>query len=360
MTPDIDIAPSWTDDEPDFFAVRRELLRLRERTRRRRSKIIAVALLVTAGAVLFALRSGRRYQAQISVRVTEVIDFHLPRSSWTDRELRSFVTEVAFTNRVLTQVYQTHLAALEANPLRRANPVKGVERLREELGVEAVRNHIVDEAVGRTGPRSAYVVLRYAGPSEKLALAVLWDLAKPIMESSAKRRRLEAAQDIARASLMLEDAKQMLQNVRNQALERAGRPLPGAGSISPVRMVALESALNDAHIRVARFQEEMDAAQRRVRAEAQRPGIDFDIVRQNVERPLPRLPLLFLVGLCTLVLALPVTALVFGAAARTLDSPEDVRRLGIVVLGHLPHLAVPAPPRWASATARDRRYSVPT
>lgn len=330
---------TWTDSEPGYFALRQELSRLLHRARRRRTKVLVAAAAVTAAALVFAVRLPRNYNAQISLRVTEVVEFHLPRSAWTDRELRSFVTEVAFTNQVLGEIYKRHVADMKPAP----NLTRGIEFLRDDIEVYAARNRVVVEMEGLTGPRSAYVILRYGARREDRALAVLKSLVAPIVESSSKRRRLEAQQEISRVSLSLENAKEVLEVTRKQAFDRAGRPMAGAGTISPVQMMDLGAAVKAAQLRVTRYQQEMDEARRREQMEKRKSGIDFEIAEESVERPLPLLPLLLGVGLLAFAMALPIAAIVIGAASTTIDSLEDIRRLGLTALGQLPRL-VRAPP----------------
>ncbi|HEY0712363.1 MAG TPA: hypothetical protein VGF45_06800, partial [Polyangia bacterium] len=185
---------------------------------------------------------------------------------------------------------------------------------------------------------------------------VLKGLVKPIVESSSKRRKLEAQQEIARASLALENAKELVEETRKQAIERAGRVMPGAGALSPVTMVELDSALKEAHLRLARYQQEYDEARNRERAEKVKSGLDFEIAEESVKRPLPLWPLLLAVGILAFALSLPIAAIVIGAASTTIDSLEDIRKLGFVALGQLPRLAgVPraAPPGGPPAGNRE-------
>jgi hypothetical protein len=333
------MAASWIESEPGFFALRHELRRLIDRASRRRRWVLLLAFLTSLLGVMMTLRAPHDYNAQITVRVTEVVDFHLPRSAWTDRELRSFVTQVAFTNEVLGKIYQDHLADIAPAP----NLARGIERLREDVEIKTVRNRIMVEAQAQSGPRSAMVILRYAAAREDRAIAVLKALATPIIESSTKRRRREAQQEMAEASLRLEDAKRVAAAARAQALAQAGLPISGAGSISPVRMVELDSALKEANLRVDRFQQDMDAAARRNLAESRKSGIDFEVTEEGVERPLPLLPLLLAVAVLTFLCSLPIATVVVGAFASTVDTLEDVRRLGVPVLGHLPRLAIDLP-----------------
>ena len=158
----------------------------------------------------------------MSIRVTEVVDFRLPRSTWTDRELRSYVTDVAFTNQVLRGIYDRYLREQDS----KKDPGRAVELLREQLDVQVVRNRIVAQMEGKTGPRSAHVVLRFAAPTTEKAVGVLQALVEPIIRTSAQRRRSEAAQEIRRASLALEEAQKLLAELNQQAFANAG--IPGA------------------------------------------------------------------------------------------------------------------------------------
>ncbi len=338
---------TWTDDEPGFFALRHELSRLAARANRRPWPVLAGALAITAIALVMGVRAPHRYTAQITVRVTEVIDFHLPRSQWTDRELRSFITQVAFTNEVLTRVYREHVHAINPAP----NVVRGVEFLRDAIEVTAVRSRTLSEAQGSDGPRSAYLVLRYGAGHPDKAMAVLKALAQPIMETSARRRKGEAEQELARVTLALDNAKAVLSRLRDQALSRAARPMEGAGSISPVRMMEIDSAIKEAQLRVKRYQEDKDLAVRRQHVEKQRPGIDFAISQESIDRPLPRLPVLLVIGVLTFLFAMPISALVIGAWTSTIDSLDDIRKLGIPVLGRLPRLVPAAAGMAARASA---------
>src|SRR5688500_4055531 len=115
--------PTWIESEPGYFALRHELQRLVHRARRRRNKVLAATAAVTIAALVFTLRLPRNYEAQVTLRVTEIVEFHLPRSAWTDRELRSFVTEVAFTNQVLGELYEKYIADISPAP----NSIRGME-----------------------------------------------------------------------------------------------------------------------------------------------------------------------------------------------------------------------------------------
>jgi hypothetical protein len=322
---------SWIDREPGYFALRSEVARLAARARRHKGAVFLGALAAAALATLFAFRAPRRFTAQISVRVTEMVEFRLPRSQWTDRELRSYVTDVAFTNQVLLKVYQQHLKDIYKSP----NNDKAIGRLRDDLDVQVVRNRVAIEKEGVTGPRSAHVVMRFGAPTAETAMAVLKSLTTPIMETSAKRRRDEADQEIRRATLTLEYALRYQEDLRKQAMEVAGQRLRGTEGANTVKLLALNDALGDGHRNIARLQAEKDVAERRQRAEKSRPGINFTIAQESIEAPLPLVPLLSVVATLSFLFCLPLSVLVVGTFLPYIESLEDVRRLGIPTLGRL-------------------------
>jgi hypothetical protein len=264
------------------------------------------------------------------VRLTEVVEFHLPRSHWTNLELYDRVNRVALTHAVLQEVWNRQIRPREDNP----NPAKGVERLRDALGVKVVRNRVVPQEDVKT-PKSAYVVLTYESPFAEVALGVINSLTAPIVESSTRRRLGEAAQEATEAELTLKRARKELEDITTQAMARAGTPLPGAGSESPAKVMGLNDAVIEAQRRVSRLQGQLMEVQRLQREEKSHPGIDFEIAETRVDPPLPLVPLLLTVAIVGFFLSLPVMTLVVGAFSPYLESVEDIRRLGIPSLGRL-------------------------
>jgi hypothetical protein len=323
------MAASWSDSEPGYFALRSEVARLLLRARRRRGLVVLATIAATLVAVFFAWRSPHNHVAVTSIRLTEVVDFQLPRSQWTNLELLDRVTKVALTHAVLLDVYTRFLRGNDDTP----NPARGVERLRDALGVKIVRNRIVPQEDVNT-PRSAYVVLTYESPFADQAVGVVNSLTRPIVDASTRRRRGEADQEVTQARLALKDARALFEALSNQAL-RAATPLRGSGTTSAASMLALDDAVTEAQRRVGRLESELRDADRRLREETSRPGIDYEIAESRVDPPLPLGPLLLTVGLVGFVLSLPLMALLVGAFTPFIESVEDIRRLGIPALGRL-------------------------
>jgi hypothetical protein len=323
------MAGSWTDSEPGYFALRSEVARLLHRARRHRRLVLLATLAATAVAVLFAWRSPHNHVAVTSIRLTEVVDFQLPRSQWTNLELLDRVTKVALTHAVLLAVYNKYLEADDTIK----NPSRGVERLRDALGVQIVRNRIVPQENTNT-PRSAYVVLTYESPFADKALGVVTSLTQPIVEASTRRRRGEAEQEVTQGKVALKQARILFEALSSQALN-AATALRGTGQSSALSLLSLDDAVTEAQRRMGRLETELRDAERRLREETSRPGIDYEIAESRVDPPLPVKPLLLTVGLVGFLLALPVMTLLVGAFTPFIESVEDIRRLGIPALGRL-------------------------
>jgi hypothetical protein len=327
------MAGSWTDSEPGYFALRSEVARLLYRARRRRGIVLLTTIAATIGAVLFAWRAPHNYVAVTSIRLTEVVDFQLPRSQWTNLELLDRVTKVALTHAVLLEVYNRYLEADDTIK----NPSRGVERLRDALGVQIVRNRIVPQEDVNT-PRSAYVVLTYESRHADKAVGVVSSLTRPIVDASTRRRRGEAEQEVTQARLAIQQARVLFEALSAQALG-ASTPLRGTGKNSAASLLSLDDAVTEAQRRVGRLESELRDADRRLRDETSRPGIDYEIADSRVDPPLPLGPLLLTVAFVGFLLALPVMTLLVGAFTPFIESVEDIRRLGIPALGRLDGVA---------------------
>jgi hypothetical protein len=321
----------WTDCEPSFFAMRGEVGRLFRRGRRRSGAVLLVALLTAAVAVLVTLRSPRKHHARAAVRVTELVDLHLPRSAWSERELRGYVSKVAFTDEVVLAVWRKHVWDGHT-PVA---PARAVQRMRDELEVRVLQSRTVAAEQVKSGPRSAHVTVGFKARSRSQALAVVDALTEPIIRVSAGRRRDEAAQETRRATLAVEQARDSVEAATMTAMAAAGSLARARTEVSPLRVTGMDSALAEARRRLAHLEAERQAAERRQRAESQRPGIDFERAQTTVVSPLPLAPLLALVAAVAWLLALPLATLVVGAFTRTVDSVEDLRRWGFPALGRL-------------------------
>jgi len=325
------MAGSWTENEPGYFTLRGEVARLTARAGRRKWVVLTLSLGVAAVSVLMVLRAPRNYEAQLSIRVTEVVEFKMPRSNWTDRELRSYITDVAFTQTVLKAVYDKYLR--EEN--KRGSVALGIDRLRDGLDVIVSRNRIVAQMEeGKPTPKSAYVVLRFSADTAEQARGVLAMLAKPIIDVSAKRRRREAELSAQQAAIAVDEAKKGLQALYRQAMKEASKPMRGT-EISPVRLLEMQDTIADAQRFVSRLEVEKVEAERRQRAEKTRPGINFSVAGDELEEPLPLGPLIGVVAIVVFLLSLPIWVLLVGAFDPFVQSLDDIRRLGIPALGRL-------------------------
>lgn len=326
--------PAWTAAEPDYFTLRREVGRLLGRARRRPLWVLGLAVLLTGAATFKAYRRPAKYRAWAAVRFTEVVDPRLPRSRWSERELQGFINEVALPSKVLLEIYNQHVWD-QVTPVA---PTRAIERLRDAMSITVVKNPSV--AMMHTGstPNSAHILIGYPADTPEQARATVKALIAPIVETSTKRRKEEAALAVRRAQLELDEARQRVEALTRQAqreLETYVGPLPTAPGASPVAMMGLRDALAAARRRVSQKEEDRRTAEKRSYAESRRPGIDLQVAGEWMEIPTPRSQVLPWVASLTFLLGLPLCALLVGAFDPFVHGREDVRRLGVAVLGHL-------------------------
>ena len=137
------------------------------------------------------------------------------------------------------------------------------------------------------------------------------------------------------AEMRLSEAERELAALKRKAIEVAGNPLLSRGEIAPDRQMALDTAQSAARQRVWRLRAERDDLKRAAVQESRTPGINFEVMSETVQAPLPLGPLLVVVAICAFLLCLPVWALLVGAFSPFIEVNEDIRRLGFPVLGHL-------------------------
>jgi hypothetical protein len=331
-------AHTWLAAEPGFFAMRSELVRLFRRASRHRAAVLLVTLALTLAMLVLAYRARRPYRARIAVRTTEVVDLQRERASWTERELRSYVNAVALTNVVLLDVYEKFLWD-RRKPI---DPGRALERLRDAIDVTVIESATAPDTDERTGARSAHVLIAFQAPTAAQALGVVRALAQPVIATSKRRRHEEAAQETAAARLAAKEANLALTTLTKDAVAQMGTLGPVPRKVSPMELTGLAGAIKRARERLDLLEAEAQESERRERAEAKRPGIDFEIAGELLDEPLPLGPLLGLVGLCGFLLLLPVAALLVGAFDRHIEVIDDLVRLGIPALGTLREGGLPA------------------
>jgi hypothetical protein len=308
--------------DPDWSDVGAEIERSWRKARRRPWAIAGLTAFFAMAAAGLSARRPVRHQAQITVRLTDPDRREAARAAWTDRALRGYVTEVAFSQSNLLRLMQAYRGPARARsgfaptggsvrtPV--SMPVADIEALRERIEIEVVQNHAIGLMDPADRPRSAHVIIRFSHADRERALSVAKSLAALVASTHADehQRQLRHAAEQARDTALA--ARTWVTRSVAVGLEDV--------ALSGRQVGALEDAWRDAELRASR-----EESGRGMEVEVQDPVI--------ASSPAPLRRRVFVAGTCGALLGTPLAVLLLGALDRRVASHADVRRLGLTCVG---------------------------
>jgi hypothetical protein len=317
--------------DPSWAALREQTGRLFRRARRHIWIVFGVAALATLGALGVAARRPIRQSATVALRMTEDVKAAV-RMPWTDRALRGYVNEVAFSH--------THLLALiDRNRMFRNNPGKfdpivAVETLRERITVEVVQNHAIALVEPGNRPRSAHLTITFQDGDPGRAVKVARQLGELVMITSRAQQRIHAEAAVRKASTEVQAARTSLASLRLEAISTpAIAPLQAR---TPADIPGMRDAIRLAQLRVDRAEEGLGLAERRLRGELEEGGMGVELLDLvPAPPPWPAGKKLAVVAAAAALICFPLAAMMVGAWDRRVYAAEDVRHLGLRCLGQL-------------------------
>lgn len=328
----------WLAREPGFAQARLELRRLARRAVRRPLVVIVLAAVLAAGVAWQRARRPPLCEAQVVFRMIEA------RPQGSDnappppaRELREYVWSVALAASRLLEIMDRH----DLEPaLRAQDPVTAVALFREDIGLEVWRNYfLVDE--GPDSERSARMALTYRGPTLATTEAIARDLADLIGAEEDRRRTQELETALAGTRMGVDLARADLERREAQiaAFEAKRRgTTPEHAALLDVELVGLRKSLGPANQRLLAAQKDFTALELQLGYEGLGQGLRFERVDESVHvvTQTPHLGRLLWLGGALFFLLLPFVGLVVGALDPRVYDADDVRRLGVPILGHVP------------------------
>jgi hypothetical protein len=315
--------------EPSAAAMRAESTRLFRRARRRPMWVLWLGAFVTFGAAAMAARKPVRQRATVVLRMTEEARSQ-SQLSWTDKALRGYVNEVAFSNTALLNLIKQH--KMFRSQAREFNAADALVQLRERIAVDVAQNHAIALLAPGDRPRSAHVRISYDDGNPPRAFAVAMDLGQLVVATGRGQQRRDAEVALKRASEEEAAARAALDQLRAEAASSVR--LASRGQSGPSDIPGLTQALRAARSRLDRAEADRVAAN--LRLDAPTGALDIELLGYAPSPPpWPRARKLAVVIGLTLLLSLPMAALLVGAFDRRIYAAEDVRRLGIPCLGHV-------------------------
>ncbi len=333
----------WFEAESDLHSWRRELLRLKRRARARLPSTLVCSLAVTAAAVWFIASRHPPAESRVLIRVTES-QLLRQDSPLTTGDLSAYLYDAAFTNQNLLAIIEKH----GLYPLARArgNSV-AVDTMKMYTDIEVYRNYFLVARAYNDPVRSVRVAIKYQHDDPDTSLAVARDLAQLVIDTESHRRSGESGSLADLAGTALDRASQALERRKLDIADRQ-RALADAKTRGDDEQVAtlkveiqrLGSEINATSQAVRHARESKRRADLQYAMDQGGVGLIFQIVDERAPPPPPdpravgiRLAMLSLV--CFL-LVLPLCAVGIGAFDQRLHDREDVQRLGLPVVGHVP------------------------
>ena len=328
----------WIEDEQGWDGARAELKRLFRRARARPWWPLLLALFMTAGVVGVRARKQRSFGARTVLRVTEG-DLDAATAPRPARQLRSYVLDVAFSNqRLLELIKRDHLYARE---LKR-DPSFAIEAMRDDLEVEVWRNYFVEQRQADDAGRSARIAIEYRAKDPELAYRVTQELGRLVVEEEEASRVQQAADAVRTAELQVTRAREELVRIRGEIVTKelaARHTPPPQDAILRLAASHLQKSIEPLEQRLRELEALRNALALRAGLEKNQLGLRFEVVdpgrvpRLGISRPRE----LVMIGLLTLLLCLPLGCIAAGAFDGRIYDAEDVRRLGLSVIGHVDH-----------------------
>lgn len=318
-----------------------ELQRIRRRTAVRPLPVIALALIVTTVITYKIATRAQAYYAEVVLAIREGSLGPVNKSTGLPMgELRELVTSVLLPDARIAELIERH----DLHPLRRTLGMPwAINEVRTSLAVEVWRNSFVyydPEAPNRYA--SVRVGLTYVDDDPDRAFAIAKDLAA-IVISEVREHRLRLTRDVeSQIAAMRAGLQRRMDALEYEQTERMiahARALT-AGKLSlaqaiHLRLLEIDKQQAATQKSLSEIATSQDALAFRI-AEA---GLDFivEVVSERrPERPASKGLLILMVAVVVGVGAFFGAALVVGAFDSRVHELDDVARLGIPALGHVP------------------------
>jgi hypothetical protein len=331
----------WYEAEPPLHRVLiGELQRLQRRARARWPLLVVIALALTGAVVWKVARKPTLYRARQVLAITEgeLVSGH---DATPLHELREYVGNVLLSNAAL-------LSLIEEKQLMRRTRARfgdefAIESLRDQLRIGVWRNYF-QYSYSFDERRTARIAIVFIDKDRDFAYEMARALTTLVINRESERRveaaaalarQTEAVQEATRARLMAARSEQSAEVAALAMAEQRG----DRGGIAIHRLRASELSGEVVRAQEAFYAIEQTTSAEALQAAVTTAGLALEIAVVEDRRP-PRddrsLLVLIGVGLVALILFLPLTSIVIGAFDTRVHDLEDVSRLGVVSLGHVP------------------------
>jgi hypothetical protein len=332
----------WYESEPrtrDGLVA--EVQRIRRRTRVRPWPVILLALLITGGLTYKLATRKQFFQAEVVLALREGSLSSKDKSVGLPLgELRELVKTVLLPDKRLAELIE----ARNINRLRKKLGMPyAINELRENIEIEIWRNSFVYyDPENPNREASARIGLTVTDEDPDKAHLIARDLASIIIEE-VRAHRLEltkrVARDIAGYKALLDKRMTDLERERTERMIQISRATD-AGKLTLVQALGLRLAeIDDAQKRTEKSITEINVSQDALADQIAAAGLDLIVELVSEKRPVRPESKGLLIAMISVVLAvfsLLGAAVVLGAFDSRVHDVDDIARLGLPVLGHVP------------------------
>lgn len=335
MAERLDNDDSWFESEASTRALLvAELQRIKRRTLVRPVPVVLLAALLTTVITYKVATKKRVVEAEIVLALSEgnlapdqrdlgiPVD-HLREYVGTDLLPRTKVEEI-----------------IERRDLFRLRKKLGmdfaVEELRSNMEIAVWHNSFLDY---EQGARSARIGITYGDVDPNLALEVARDLAQTVVESAAERRQEQAAALTRQLAAMHEQLARQLTGLRKQQVAKQHEHDAAMAKGQRRIAEALDLEYDTLEREAKQLEAEIDTVLKSADVGVAANGLDIslNIVEEHrPERPESHAFIIILIGVVIGLCSLIGSALLLGAFDSRVHDTDDVARLGLPILGHVP------------------------
>ena len=352
--PEAEEAQDWFDSEPSISErVIRELQRFKRRMKAQPFPILILATLMTSFVVWRYSTKPKVYDAQVVLRVSQGTLNNERGSPMPSRALTDYLYTYTLNKAALEEAILKDESLAENYPAFR--PIRaaykqggrdaGVAALREPLGVRVFHNFFLQADDYEGTPRSVHLAVTYTSADPQFAYIMATKLSNLIINNESSRRLWEAQLHVDRANRavarvlgLVEDKQDRLiqaQHAVTRATE-AGDKLLAAKSQVTVDLLTFQ--LEAEQKRLLDIRRGRDKYIDKLQIEEANLAVVWELAWENIPKVFPppgpiRLTMLAVILFCILV---PACAIGFGTIDSKVHEQEDVSRLGLPTLGHLP------------------------
>lgn len=332
----------YRSEQPTRLGMITELQRIRRRMRVRPIPVLLLATVITTGIMYKIATKPVLLECEVVLALTEGSLANQETGLPVD-QLRAYVASVLLPDNKLSELIEKRdLFRLR----KKLGPEFAVEQLRESLDISIWKNSFeFDEDQDENAARSARIGLTVTDSDPDRGFEIARDLAGILIETLAAQRQKLAdelsGQIAALRQALLEQRQQIESDVSRKqaaidAANQHGRT--SLAGILRLDLLALDSErlrLDDQLLQIATSRDSLASEI----AEA-RLDMSLQIVKEHrPERPTRSTFVLILIAVVVGTGALIGAALVLGAFDSRIHDSDDVARLGLPVLGHVPGFA---------------------